>query len=955
VSPSPARAITIDLDLPAVNVTPCNVTCEENFYLNLPNGDVGYGLAMGTDHTFANDATHGASAILSGRMNALVASNGSVVVGGQNNTISGTAWSLIGAGHDNQVTAARSAVVAGGFNVVDSSLSFVGAGENNLILSLYEANAIVTGDSNEALNCTRSIIGAGFDNVMRDSDDCAVVSGKQNQILDSVSSIVGAGADNAIDNCVASSILSGHNNTIAASSHSTIGGGESNLVNDTTGSVISAGFDNEISGSSYHSGIVTGSTCSITASNTSLIGAGAGNSLDLCTNCFLGGGSANAITTCASCSLDAGRDNTIIDCNRSGIVAGDANTIEETYNAFVGTGIANYIYRSPHSAIVAGNANVIDSNITVGSGANFIGAGSANEITRVGIGIYDVQYNFIGAGSSVIRDSQIASIAAGSANIINVSSTCGVVACSQVLIENQLYSIVGAGALNEIVAVTQGTGNAIVAGSANAITGDIDYSLVGAGNNNIIRALSGSTSRALIGCGTDNIITDSWRAGIVVGSGSAIQDSNDTFIGAGTDHVIDVGSNSAAIVAGVGNIITNSTKTAIVAGEGNEVTDSENSFMGSGTLSNINLSPNSAIVAGFSNTIDAGVGIGVGANFIGASYGSDILRVGIGVYTVDFNFIGAGIGTILDSTGSFVGAGFGNTVNVSAESAIVAGDSNLIQNQVYAFIGAGELNTMVADVEGIYNAIVTGQENLITGDVTGGFIGAGNLNEIRVLAGTTAHSFIGNGVDNLITDSTRVGITVGRSARITTSVDSSIVNGNSSTITDSRHSLIGAGYQCQITNSDGAFTTGFDNDVINADYAFILGGTGVFASGALDASTGHMRHARVMETFRTPGIEVISGDVTVALGDHLFLANGVAATLSLGVAAATPDGMQIRVRDVGDVSMANIVLSCVVSGCTICPPGGACVSGGGAIDTMNVQYETRFYVYRASVDTWYAY
>src|SRR3569832_1526093 len=187
----------------------CDLTCDENYIVRVANGGNGYGIAMGTDHVFPNDNTHRGSAILSGRENVLLMSNGSVVVGGRNNTIDGTRCSMIGVGRNNTVLSQRSVVVVGEYNIIDSSDSFIGSGQNQLIASIYEGNAIVAGSDNELLNASRSIIGAGTDNTIEASDDSGIYCGRGTLINEAATSVIGAGENNNIDGATASGIVAG--------------------------------------------------------------------------------------------------------------------------------------------------------------------------------------------------------------------------------------------------------------------------------------------------------------------------------------------------------------------------------------------------------------------------------------------------------------------------------------------------------------------------------------------------------------------------------------------------------------------------------------------------------------------------------------------------------------------------------------------------------------------------
>ena len=105
--------------------------------------------------------------------------------------------------------------------------------------------------------------------------------------------------------------------------------------------------------------------------------------------------------------------------------------------------------------------------------------------------------------------------------------------------------------------------------------------------------------------------------------------------------------------------------------------------------------------------------------------------------------------------------------------------------------------------------------------------------------------------------------------------------------------------------------------------------------------------------FETPGMTTIpAGTTTVALGHHIFIANAATATLALGNSGTIPDGMQIRIRDIGNLGANPVTLSCVTSAtCIICPPNAACTAAGGTA-VLNTQYLSQLYTFRASTQQW---
>ena len=136
-----------------------------------------------------------------------------------------------------------SSILGGSENTISSSkYSIIGAGQNNDIES----------------GSYSSIIGAGVGNTISASDYSAIVAGAQSTInSESAVSIIGAG---------------GFNQIVTGSSYSIIGAGLSNTINKSKYSIIGAGSLNKISGSQWSS-IIAGSGSLIPAyDNAHIIG-----------------------------------------------------------------------------------------------------------------------------------------------------------------------------------------------------------------------------------------------------------------------------------------------------------------------------------------------------------------------------------------------------------------------------------------------------------------------------------------------------------------------------------------------------------------------------------------------------------------------------------------------------------------------------------------------------------
>lgn len=181
--------------------------------------------------------------VVGGQNNRIVeSSNGSLIGGGNDNTIRGTSQSAgILSGNSNHVTS--------------SGLSVIVGGEDNSIES-SPRSTIVSGRNNRIYAATyESIIGSGHDNDMSGSFS-AIGSGIGNQITqESYMSAIGGGDHNIISGTARTSFIgAGWGNIIDGNDGdavgSVIGGGENNLITNGRDSVIPGGYDNRISASS---------------------------------------------------------------------------------------------------------------------------------------------------------------------------------------------------------------------------------------------------------------------------------------------------------------------------------------------------------------------------------------------------------------------------------------------------------------------------------------------------------------------------------------------------------------------------------------------------------------------------------------------------------------------------------------------------------------------------------
>lgn len=174
-------------------------------------------------------------------------------------------------------------------------------------------------------------------------------------------------------------------------------------------------------------------------------------------------------------------------------------------------------------------------------------------------------------------------------------------------------------------------------------------------------------------------------------------------------------STDSGVLAGYDNSVNNATYSGIVAGYKNECLGASAvsyGFIGGGQYNQLNGPVQFAsIVGGMSNKIYA---------------------------NADESIIGGGSGNVIQTTGAthYDGSGIfssrNSTITGAHNSVIVSGYDNDITKEYYAFIGAGQQNSITNTSQSVANccsAIVAGSSNVIS-NANRSFIGAGVSNEI---------------------------------------------------------------------------------------------------------------------------------------------------------------------------------------------------------------------------------
>ena len=198
-----------------------------------------YSVIAGGRYNFIRSSSQAST--VSGEYNEIDSSGQSSILGGKNNRITNSSYSTVSGGYGNLINTTSSGsrnVIAGGqTNEIQSSYSFVGAGQDNDILQ-GQRSAIVTGSGN-------SMSGYG-------GTDSCIAAGSSNT-LSGYGCFIGGGSSCDIDG-----FFGGSNNT-------SIIGGSTNSAYYASNSVILGGRDCRLFYSNYT--VMSGRRAKITAAN----------------------------------------------------------------------------------------------------------------------------------------------------------------------------------------------------------------------------------------------------------------------------------------------------------------------------------------------------------------------------------------------------------------------------------------------------------------------------------------------------------------------------------------------------------------------------------------------------------------------------------------------------------------------------------------------------------------
>ena len=513
------------------------------------NGNVVGGTGGTTDDTGAFTSTTVNNTIIP--TNAVGNTNDSdyaSILGGQNNTISGTS----------------------------TSASIVG-GENNVVKDVSDFSIIAGGEDNTISGHTHSFIIGGSGNTINYSaflGDGEGIVGSTNTIIEgSKNTLINSSADSGIYggqlSSIQSSYLSNIYNDITAGGENlsnTIIGSRSSLISGTTGG----------SAFRFNSHISTDSGNIYDSTNTTII-AGRGDIHNTFVGGIFGGSGTISASTSQYYSVIVGaRNSELYDSSTSGIIVGNTHTLTDSESSGIFGGESNVINNSDKSSIIGGTNNLIN------SANSFIGGGQNNLINHTSSGYNN---SIIGGTGNIISGTSEdnSSIYGGLNNYIIDSNRSTIIGGSGNLIEDDSDLSTILGGLSNNINGFNSDFTSIIGGSNNIISSfSFGSSIVGGDNNYMTNAKYG----AIIG-GEGNFISNGTNRSVILG-GQGITGSTDNTVYVPNLNIGTLGGGTSVNNLGIdssGNVVVGSSG---ISGSGvsNQVTywDGSNSVTGDNKL-----------------------------------------------------------------------------------------------------------------------------------------------------------------------------------------------------------------------------------------------------------------------------------------------------------------------------------------------------------------------------------
>lgn len=538
----------------------------------------------------------------------------SAILSGFNNTVTGDN-SVVVSGDTNEITGGYSAIISGTGNTV--ATGFIGSGEENEItieptlpfpLNSYAfigsgqenfqrgSGVIVSGYQNSGNQLT--FIGQGNNNLIigdfggpADAWFSSILNGESNQIQSSIPSArystIITGTSGYIGYSDYATIITGNNQEINSSDYGFIAGGENNTVDHNKAFIVGSDITTNRINTTYVNNL------SITDISTSVGGVVQWEVWDY--KGFLRIGTQSDFTIQDLPGV-TGTYN-----NGDGLVYNGSEwipySLERVYTA-TGTGGVRPTYRTQAGTVSGDNyvALLSGENNDVSGIASVIMGGEGNTIeatshwSLISGGLNNTIYN-----NSSSFDSRYSSIVGGRENGASGPNTSIINSAFSNINEGNYTTIVG-GFTNYI---DNSSNSIMLGGQNNEILNSDDANMLGAASANI----GTSSNSILINSGGGSIENSSDSVMLTAGSEISVA-SEESFIGTGTLNVISGTSSNSAILVSEGSDILNSENSVILNSGLSTIEDSFNSVILNGTGNNIGLNATqSVIMGGGDNTV----------------------------------------------------------------------------------------------------------------------------------------------------------------------------------------------------------------------------------------------------------------------------------------------------------------------------------------------------------------
>jgi hypothetical protein len=301
--------------------------------------------------------------VISGGLNNTVSGYLSNINGGQNNLIGSNAnHSTISSGYYNAIESCFSSIGGGSCNYTSGVYTSINGGYKNEILE-SNGSAIVNGSCNliTGFDNVNNFIGNGICNQILDSDQSFIGTGVKNKIDGSSISGIVYGNCNLACNVRCSFIGAGSNNTMCESFASSLVGGYYNRIYGPSYNFIGGGYLNNICG--INAGITHGICNKIGGYMASFGSTILGGCLNVIDSNVVGGYLESAYYFCNNI-IAGGEENVIVNSNCSSVLGGSCNNIRFSNRSSILGGNNNFLLSSTNTFILASNTSVTSINDT---------------------------------------------------------------------------------------------------------------------------------------------------------------------------------------------------------------------------------------------------------------------------------------------------------------------------------------------------------------------------------------------------------------------------------------------------------------------------------------------------------------------------------------------------------------------------------------------------------------